>query len=258
MPAYIELHSHSYFSLLDGASSPEALVMCAAGLGMKALALTDHDAVYGAVRFERAARERGLHPVHGAELTLAGGHHLTLLVENERGWHNLCYLISRARHNAPKGSAMLPLEALIDHTAGLIALSGCRRGAIPSALLAGDWTGAHQFAALYYELFRRGRFYIELQHHYLPDDTALVYKLVTLARRVGVPYVATNNVHYTMPDAQPLQVSSRSYPRYQRWARFTLTCAISCRSDLIPSKNMINWSLKNTTGSMDGRPFPLT
>jgi error-prone DNA polymerase len=205
MPFYAELHSHSYFSLLDGASSPEALVTCAAGLGMKALALTDHDAVYGAVRFERAARERGLHPVHGAELTLVGGHHLTLLVENESGWHNLCYLISCAQHNAPKGSALLPLEALIDHTAGLVALSGCRRGAIPSALLAGDWTGAHQFASLYYELFGRGRFYIELQHHYLPDDTALVYKLVTLARRIGVPYVATNNVHYTTPDGQPLQ-----------------------------------------------------
>ena len=113
-PAYVELHCHSNFSLLDGASHPEALVAQAAALEMPALALTDHDAVYGAVRFLQAAREQGVRPILGAELTVADvsrpglHHHLTLLVENQAGWHNLCYLISRARHQAAKGQAVLP------------------------------------------------------------------------------------------------------------------------------------------------------
>src|SRR5690349_16873958 len=103
--SYTELHCHSCFSLLDGASSPEALVQRAAQLGMDSIALTDHDAIYGAVRFDRSAREHNVRPIFGAELTLADSHHLTLLVENEQGWANLCYLITQARHNAPKGSA---------------------------------------------------------------------------------------------------------------------------------------------------------
>src|SRR5690606_25342551 len=119
MPVYIELHAHSYFSLLDGASSPEALVQKAAELGMPALALTDHDAVYGAVRFQAAARQYGVKPIFGAELTLAEGHHLTLLVENEVGWRNLCTLITAARHNAQKGQAALPVDLLEVHTEGL-------------------------------------------------------------------------------------------------------------------------------------------
>ena len=105
-PAYIELHCHSNFSLLDGASSVEDLVARASELGMPALALTDHDAVYGVVRFMRAVRQYDIQPILGAELTIHHDRnpddkfHLTLLVENQTGWHNLCYLISRARHAA--------------------------------------------------------------------------------------------------------------------------------------------------------------
>ena len=88
---YVELHCHSFYSLLDGTSSPADLVSRAADLGMDALALTDHDAVYGAVPFVTAARARGIRPILGAELTLESGHHLTLLVEHDAGWRNLCY-----------------------------------------------------------------------------------------------------------------------------------------------------------------------
>src|SRR2546421_5781917 len=144
MPSYVELHAHSCFSLLDGASTPEALAKQASLLGMSALALTDHDALYGAVRFDQVTQAVGLCPIYGAELTLSSGHHLTVLVENEQGWHNLCWLISRARHNAPKGSAALPREALEGHTQGLIALSGCRQGEVVSALLHGDWQTARR------------------------------------------------------------------------------------------------------------------
>src|SRR3954463_4910814 len=87
---YVELHCHSFYSLLDGTSSPTELVTRAADLGMDALALTDHDAVYGAVPFVTAAKARGIHPILGAEMTMETSHHVTLLVENDTGWRNLC------------------------------------------------------------------------------------------------------------------------------------------------------------------------
>ncbi len=202
---YVELHAHSYFSLLDGASSPEALVERAAQLGMTALALTDHDAVYGAVRFESAARAAGIHPIFGAELTLVDGSHLTLLVENERGWGNLCWLISQARGNAPKGQAALPRQLLEGHSTGLIALSGCHKSEIASALLRGDPRAATEAACFYRDVFGADRFWIELQHHKQPGTPKLLFKLVTLARQIGVGYVATNNVHYATKDSHELQ-----------------------------------------------------
>jgi len=205
MTEYVELHAHSYFSLLDGASSPEALVARAAALEMPALALTDHDAVYGAVRFVQAARAQGIRPILGAELTLSDSTHLTLLVENAAGWHNLCRLISLGRHNAPKGDASLPVEALADHTVGLLALSGCREGAVARALRRGDQRGALAAAGRLREWFGRDRVWIELQHHLRPDDNALLDGLVTLARRLGLGMVATNNVHYAEREAHPLQ-----------------------------------------------------
>jgi len=205
MSAYIELHCHSHFSLLDGASSPEELVKAAAAMGMKALALTDHDAVYGIPRFVHAAREANLQPLIGAELTLSDGHHLTLLVRDAQGWHNLCWLITAARHNAPKGHAALAVELLKDHTQGLVALSGCRKGFIPSALLRRDTAAALAAGRTYRDWFGGAYFWIELQNHLLPEDRRLNESLVELARNLGVGYVATNNVHYATRDRHMLQ-----------------------------------------------------
>jgi error-prone DNA polymerase len=205
MTEYIELHCHSNFSLLDGASHPEALVERAAALGMPALALTDHDAVYGAIRFTRAAQAAGIQPILGLEITLEDGVHLTLLVEDSAGWENLCTLISLARANAPKGDAALPYEALEGHTAGLIALSGCRRGEVPSALLKGRKTAALAMAERYQRLFGPDRYWIELQRHLLPQEESLTTLLVELASRIGSGIVATNNVHYATRDGQRLQ-----------------------------------------------------
>jgi error-prone DNA polymerase len=202
---YIELHCHSHYSLLDGASSPEALAARAAELGMPALALTDHDAVYGASHFIRACRQHGIRPVLGAELTLAGAHHLTLLVENEAGWHNLCYLISRARHAAGKGEAALPAEELVGCTNGLIALSGCRQGEIAAALAVGDRRQALTAARRYLNLFGRDHFWIELQRHLVPGEEALVTSLAALAGYLKIGCVATNNVHYARPAGHRLQ-----------------------------------------------------
>jgi error-prone DNA polymerase len=202
---YAELHCHSNFSLLDGASHPEVLVAHAAELGLPALALTDHNAVYGAVRFFRAARTYGIKPILGAEMTLDDGKHLTLLVENERGWHNLCTLIGEAQQLAPKGEAMLTLDTLAGRTRGLIALSGCRKGPVTSALLERDRQAALDSAAYYRNLFGAGNFWIELQHHLLPEDDVINAQLVGLARQLGLGFVATNNVHYAERDGHRLQ-----------------------------------------------------
>ena len=210
-PGYVELHCHSNYSLLDGASHPDELVARAAELNMPALALTDHDAVYAAPSFIRTARQQGIQPILGAELTLfhddpEDTHHLTLLVESQAGWHNLCYLISRARADAPKGRAALPVAELNGCTTGLIALSGCRRGELVAALLHdGDHKKALAAARRYARLFGRDHFWIELQRHFLPDDDWLIGRLAALASYLKLGCVATNNVHYHDPNRHRLQ-----------------------------------------------------
>src|SRR5258708_24652550 len=154
---YVDLYCHSNFSLLDGASHPEDLVKRAVELGMPALALTDHDAVYGAVRFSQAAKQYDIKPLLGAELTLWDNSHLTLLAADERGWANLCTLLTLARHNAPKGQAVLPEGVLPEYAEGLVALSGCQHSAISKAARVGDWPQAADTARQYLAWFGRER-----------------------------------------------------------------------------------------------------
>ncbi len=132
MPVYAELHAHSAYSFLDGASLPEELALQAHKLGLKAVALTDHDGLYGAMAFAQAAKAWGVQPVTGAEVTLASGAHLTLLVESPQGYANLCRLLSRAHLDHPRGSPRVEWELLARHSQGLIALTGCPKGEIPS------------------------------------------------------------------------------------------------------------------------------
>jgi len=132
---YSELHCHSYYSLLDGASAPAGLLARAAALGMPALAITDHDGLIGAVEFWRAARERGIRPIIGAEVTLAHGSHLTLLAETQAGYANLSRLISVGQLAGTKGAPLLTIEDVARHATGLLCLSGCRQGAVPSCLV---------------------------------------------------------------------------------------------------------------------------
>lgn len=203
-PAYVELHAHSCFSLLDGTDFPAEMVRQAAALSLSGLALTDHNAVYGVIPFLQAARKQGVQPIIGAELTLEHGHHLTILVKNQVGWRNLCHLITIARSHAPKGQAALPIQELAKHRAGLIVLSGCGKGELASAVLSKQYQRAEQLARHYLNWFGRDHFYVELQHHLLPGDTRLVRELVMLADHVGLAYVATNNAHYPHRDKHKL------------------------------------------------------
>jgi error-prone DNA polymerase len=198
MTDYIELHAHSFYSLLDGTSSPDVLVNRAAELGMTALALTDHNALYGAVEFGVSAQKAGIKPIFGAEVTMADNSHLTLLVQNQTGWRNLCTLITVAQHHAPKGNASLRYHDLTDQTEGLIALSGCRQGAMAQALLQGDVTTAREAITQLLHYFAPDQLYIELQNHLHRSDPLLICRSVALAKNFGIPYVATNNVHYAV------------------------------------------------------------
>jgi len=207
-PGYVELHAHSDHSLLDGVPSPEALVARAADLGMDALALTDHDALYGAVRFTLAAREAGIKPILGAEMTLAneaddatpsGPAHLTLLVETAEGYANLCRLITLARRGQEKGVARLAKRDLTAHAEGLIGLSGCRRGEIPRLLAADKFERAMEVARGYARVFGPDRFFIEVQRHYRRGDNRLLAHLMVLATRAGLDVVTTGNAHYLHP-----------------------------------------------------------
>ena len=201
---YTELHCHTYYSLLDGASSPAALLDRAVALGMSSLAITDHDGLIGAVEFWRAARERGIRPVIGAEVTLSHGSHLTLFAETQAGYANLSRLISVGQLAGTKGAPLLTIEDVARHAGGLLCLSGCRRGAVAQAVLAGDETRAVRAAGRLVEIFGRACCWIELQRHWLPDDDRLIAGLLTVGAAVGADVVATNNVHYVAPDGHRL------------------------------------------------------
>jgi len=199
-PSYVELHCHSAFSFLDGASLPDELVATALELGYDALALTDHNSVSGSMEFAVAARALGLRAIHGAEVDLADGRHLTLLVEDARGWSNLCRIITRAhadtrRRPGPPSAARVPLEEVLAHAEGLVCLSGC-------AL-----RGVHDEPTLgrLREAFGCDRLRVELQRPFLQGDRARNRRLERLARRLGVPCVATGNVHAHSRARAPLQ-----------------------------------------------------
>jgi error-prone DNA polymerase len=166
--------------------------------------LTDHDALYGAVRFVKAAQEVGVKPILGSEMTLhepgvEEGFHLTLLIETAEGYANLCRLITLARRHQDKGVARLDKRDLADHAEGLIALSGCRRGKIPHLLMDRKREQALSVARGYARIFGPDRFFIELQRHYVRGDDPLIARLTTLADQAGLGMVATGNAHYLHP-----------------------------------------------------------
>ena len=200
---FVHLHVHSPFSFLDGASSIEDLVEAAA-CDMPALALTDHNNVSAAVRFHRAATAAGIKPIIGAEVTIAGDHHLTLLAQNPRGYANLCHILTHAHLSQPRLAPATSPEILRRHSEGIIALSGCRRGEVPSLILQRRFAEAEQAARRYRDIFSRDRFFLEMQNLLLPGDRSLNACLAQLARRLGVGLVATNNVHHRRPADFPI------------------------------------------------------
>ena len=198
--SYVELHCHSAFSFLDGASLPDELAATAVELGYDSLALTDHNSVSGSMEFAVAARALGLRPIHGAEVDLDDDRHLTLLVEDATGWSSLCRILTRAHahtreRQGPPSQAHVSLDTVLGHADGLLCLSGC-------AL-----RGVHDEPTLQrlLEAFGSDRLRVELQRPFLQGDRARNRRLEWLAKRLGVPCVATGNVHAHSLVRAPLQ-----------------------------------------------------
>jgi error-prone DNA polymerase len=200
VPPYTELHCHSAYSFLDGASLPEELAAAALELGHGSLALTDHDGVYGSMEFAHAARALGLRPIHGAELSLRGGRHLTLLVADERGWRNLCRLLTNAhagtreRPRDPDPPAVA-LEEVCAHAEGLCCLTGCAQRGVH------DEDGVRALR----DAFGPERLRVELQRPFAAGDRARNGALAALAARLELRCVATGNVHAHSVARVPLQ-----------------------------------------------------
>src|SRR4051812_18520604 len=192
----IELHAHSPYSFLDGASLPEELAVRAAELGYPALALTDHDGVYGSLEFAYAARAVGVRALTGAEVTLADGSHLTLLVETPRGYSNLCRLLTAA-HARERLNPELEPELLVELNEGLVCLSGCAR----HGLGVRNANSAVRIA----KAFGRDRFYVELQRPYERGDARRNAALRDLAASLSVRTIATGDVHAHPPRRTRLQ-----------------------------------------------------
>jgi len=194
---YIELHCHSAFSFLDGATLPEHLLLEAQSLGYPALGLTDHHGLYGSMAFAQAAKQHGIQAVTGAELTLLDGAHITLLAETPRGYANLCRLITEAHlSREDRRDPRLDFASLEQRHEGLIILSGCREGLLPKVLKNEGYSAARRFAERCRDTFGRENFFVELQRNAVRGDQALSNSLANLADLANLSVVATGNVHY--------------------------------------------------------------
>jgi error-prone DNA polymerase len=196
---FVELHAQSAFSFLEGAEQPEALVEAAARAEMPAVALVDRDGVYGAPRFHQAAVRAGLKPLVGAEVTLAGGARLPLLVEDREGYQNLCRLLTRTKLAAPKGEGRLGLDDLAASAGGLVCLTGGMAGPLARLAAAGDRAGARALLDRLIGIFGRDGCFVEVQRHFDREQERTLERLVTLARAARVPLVATNQPLYARP-----------------------------------------------------------
>jgi len=226
--SYVELHAHSAFSFLDGASSPDELALRAAGLGYRELALTDHDGLWGSMEFAQACRAQGIRSITGAELTVRwpgshppppsaprgncppGAFHLTLLVADATGYRNLCRLLTTAHaHSRDEAQPLPPSVTLADvehHAGGLVCLSGCARdGALAGRIARGDHRGAERLGRALLGAFGPDRFRVELQLPLWRGDRARNRRLRELAGALGVPCVATGDVHAHDRDRIALQ-----------------------------------------------------
>lgn len=203
---YVELHCHSAYSFLDGASLPEHLVLEAANLGYSALALTDHNGLYGSMAFAQAAKQMGIQAITGAELTLLDGSHVTLLAETPAGYANLCRLITQAHlEREDRRDPRLDFTSLEHRHEGLIVLSGCRQGLLSRILLEQGPTAARRFADRCAAIFGKDRFFVEIQRNLVHGDRDLTRALCDLADSAGLSLVATTDVHYHRRERHRLQ-----------------------------------------------------
>lgn len=208
---FTHLHVHTEYSLLDGSSKISELVNRAKELGMDSLAITDHGVMYGVIDFYRAAKAAGINPVIGCEVYVAPGsrfdreaggenesryHHLVLLAENDTGYANLMKIVSRGFTEGFYYKPRVDYEVLRTYHEGIIALSACLAGIVPTFLRRGLYEEAKDAALELQDIFGKGNFFLELQDHGIPDQQTVNQGLMRMNQDLGIGLVATNDVHY--------------------------------------------------------------
>ncbi len=210
LTGFTHLHVHSHYSLLDGLPKIDELLDYVKELGMNSVALTDHGVLYGAVEFYKKAKLAGIKPIIGAEVYMAYEQmiqkrpniddkrfHLVLLVKNRQGYKNLVKLITKAHLEGFYYKPRIDEKLLGKHADGLICLSGCLQGKIPKLILAGKINEAKKIALKYQRIFGKDNFYLEIQHHpNLPEQQKANKAIISLAKKLAIPLVATNDIHY--------------------------------------------------------------
>ena len=212
MSDFVHLHLHTDYSLLDGACDVEKLIKRVSEIGQKAVAVTDHGNIYGAVHFVDAAEKAGIKPIVGCELYICKKddhrappegdtyNHLLVLAENEQGYENLIKITSEASLHGFYYKPRISKKFLAEHSKGLIGLSGCLAGEVCEQLLAGKYDAARAAAAGYGEIFGKNNFFIEIQDQGLPEEHRIHTDLFRLEKELGLPMVATNDSHYLCED----------------------------------------------------------
>jgi DNA polymerase-3 subunit alpha len=209
--AFVHLHCHTDYSLLDGACDIDQLMKLTVEQKMPAVAMTDHGNLFGAVKFYNAARAAGVHPVIGCEVYVSQqGHktrsdtdrynHLVLLCESQEGYRNLIRLVSTGYLDGFYYKPRIDLDLLAQHSKGLIGLSACLRGHIAETILADKYEDARRLAHQYSDIFGRNNFFLEVQDHHLEQDKRLTPELNRMSQETGLPLVATNDSHYLRRD----------------------------------------------------------
>ncbi len=216
--SFVHLHTHTEFSLLDGACRIDGMMDRVKELGQTAVAITDHGVMYGCIDFYKAAKAAGIKPIIGCEVYLTrrtiadrvhgvdnDPYHLVLLCENRKGYENLCLLVSEAFMNGFYGKPRVDLDMLRSHHEGLICLSACLAGAIPQRLMEEDYEGARDYALKLSEIFGEGNFFLEMQDHGIPEQRPVNQGILRIARETGLPLVVTNDAHYLRKEDAQMQ-----------------------------------------------------
>ena len=216
--AFVHLHVHTEYSLLDGSNKIKEYVARVKALGMDSAAITDHGAMYGVIDFYRAAKEVGIKPILGCEIYVApnsrfdreltGGddryYHLVLLAENNQGYANLIKIVSKGYTEGYYYKPRVDMEVLNQYHEGIIALSACLAGEVQRYITKGLRAEARDVARRYEACFGKGNYFLELQDHGLPEQKLVNTELLKMSKELDIPLVATNDVHYTYAeDAEP-------------------------------------------------------
>ena len=207
--SFVHIHTHTEYSMLDGASRIDALMASAAEYGMPAIAITDHGVMYGAVDFYQKGQKHGVKPIIGSELYVAtrsrfdksskekdSNHHLTAVAESDEGYRNLMKLVSLAHLEGYYYRPRVDKELLSRYSKGIIVTSGCLAGEVGQLLLQGQVEQATRVAGEYQDIFGKDNFFVELQDHGLGDQHTVFPKLLDIAKAIDAPLLATNDLHY--------------------------------------------------------------